>query len=66
MIVELHVSGTETSKGRENLEDLGIDGKTILKLILQKMYVVLDWIHLALDRDRWRTLVNRVMKLLFK
>jgi hypothetical protein len=24
---------------------------------------VLDWIHLAKDRDRWRTLVNIVMKL---
>jgi hypothetical protein len=23
---------------------------------------VWDWIHLALDRDQWRTLMNTVMK----
>jgi len=25
-------------------------------------YRVMDWIQLALDRDRWRALVNAVMK----
>jgi hypothetical protein len=24
---------------------------------------VMDWIYLAQDRDQWRTLVNKVMKL---
>ena len=33
------------------------------KMVLQEMGCVsMDWIELALDRDRWRALVNAVMK----
>ena len=33
-----------------------------IKMVLQKVGCVdMDWIELAQDRDRWRTLVNTVM-----
>jgi hypothetical protein len=35
-----------------------------IKMDLQEMgFEVMDWIELALDTDRWRALVNAVMKL---
>jgi hypothetical protein len=44
----------ENLKGRDHLEDLSVDGRLILKRILGKNEVWgVDWIHLALDRDRW-------------
>jgi len=46
----------------DHLEDPGIDGRIILRLIFRKWDVgVWIWIELAQDRDRWRTLVNKVM-----
>ena len=41
---------------REHLEDPGVDGKTILRWIFRKWDGGVDWIDLAQDRDRWRTL----------
>ena len=41
--------------------DLGVDGWIILGWISRRWYV--DWIGLAQDRDRWRTLVSAVMNL---
>jgi len=41
--------------------DPGVDGKIILRWIFRKWDVVcVDWIELALDRDRWRALVKEV------
>ena len=48
-----------------NLEDLGFDGRKILKLILKKWNGDMDWFALAQDKDRWRAVVNAVMNLRF-
>jgi hypothetical protein len=39
---------------RDHLEDLGRDGRIILKCIFKKLVGGMDWIDLAVDRDRWR------------
>jgi len=44
-----------------HLGDPGVDGKTILISIFRKWD--LDWIELALDKDRWQELVNAVMNI---
>jgi hypothetical protein len=46
------------------LEDTGVDGRIILKLIFEKWDWGMDWIDLAQDRDRWRALANAVMNFL--
>ena len=45
------------------MEDPGVDGRVILKWILEKWDGGMGWIDLAEDRDRWRALVNVVMNL---
>jgi hypothetical protein len=51
-------------KGTDNLENLDVDGKIILKRILRKMgYKGVNMMHLAQDRDQWWSLVNTVMNL---
>jgi hypothetical protein len=52
---------SENLKGREHSEDLGVDGSTILEWILG--WEVVDWMHLAQDRDKWRTVVNTIVNL---
>jgi hypothetical protein len=47
---------------RENLEDLGIGGRIILRWIFSKWNEDMDWI-LSQDRDRWRAVVTAVMNL---
>jgi hypothetical protein len=49
----------------DHLGDAGIDVRIILKWILKKSYGGMDWIELAQGRERWRALVNAVMKLRF-
>ena len=46
-----------------HLKDPGVDGRMILKWILEKWVVGMDWINLAQDRDMRRALVNAVMNL---
>jgi hypothetical protein len=41
---------------RGHLEKLGVNGKITPKWIFKKLVGDLDWIKLALDRDRWRVL----------
>ena len=44
--------------------DPGVDGRIILRWIFRKWNVGgMDWIGLAHDMNRWRPLVNAVMKL---
>ena len=46
---------------RVHLEDLVVDGRIILKWILEKWDR--DWFDVAQDRDRWWALVNAIMNL---
>jgi hypothetical protein len=51
---------------RKHLEDIGVDGMIILIWIFRKWDMGeggMDWIDLAQERDRWRTLVNVVKNL---
>jgi hypothetical protein len=51
-------------KGRDHLEDPGVDERITLRWIIQELrYGGTDGIDLAQDRDRWRALVNAVMNL---
>jgi hypothetical protein len=50
-------------EGRRPLENPGIDGSIILKLISEKWDGSMDWIGLTRDRDTWRAVVNAVMNL---
>ena len=50
-------------KGRNHLEDPGVDGRTIFKSILKKWDGGMDWFDLAQDKDRWRALVSVVTNL---
>ena len=45
----------------DHLEDSGVNGRIILKMIFKKWGGDMDWIDLAENRDRWRALVNSVM-----
>ena len=70
-----HVARTGDSRGvyrilvgnlreRDQLGDLGLDGRIILRWIFRKWYVGgMDWIDLAQNRDRWQAVVNAVMNL---
>jgi hypothetical protein len=44
-------------------EDQGVDRKIILRWIFKKWDRGMDWINLAKDREKWRAVVNAIMKL---
>jgi hypothetical protein len=46
------------------LGDPGVNGRIILKLILEKWDGCMKWIDLSQDRDRWGALLNAVMNIL--
>jgi hypothetical protein len=48
---------------KEHLDDSDVDAKIILKCIFSKWEGGMDWIDLAENRERYRALVNVVMKL---
>jgi hypothetical protein len=48
----------ENLRERNHLEVPGIDGKVILKLVFKTWNGGKDWIDLAPDRGRWRSVVN--------
>jgi hypothetical protein len=45
------------------LEDLGVDGRIILKGILKNRIGSLDWVEQVQDRHRKRALVNAAISL---
>ena len=47
---------------RDHLKDPGLDGRIILKWIFERLDGGMAWIDLAQDRDRWRAVMNAVMK----
>jgi hypothetical protein len=54
--------GNPTERGHWG--DPGVDGRVIFGWIFKKWDVGgMDWIELAQGRDRWRAIVNVIMKL---
>jgi len=55
----------ENRRERDHCGDLGVDGwMDTIRMDLQEVECgYMDWIGLARDRDRWRTLVSAVMNL---
>jgi hypothetical protein len=48
---------------RVHMEDLGVDGRIMLKRIFKKSAGGMCWIDLAQNKDRWLAIVNMVMNL---
>jgi hypothetical protein len=57
----------ETVKGRDHLEDLGVDGKIInTRMDLGETGLEgVDWMHLAQDKGHLWAVVNTIMNLRF-
>jgi hypothetical protein len=50
-------------KGRENMEDLDTDWNKLLGGSQRYRMIRIGLVHLAEDRDKWRTLVNMIINL---
>jgi len=62
--VEVHTgSRWGDLKGREHLDDPGVDVRIILKRMFRKLDVGYGLFGLTHDSDRWRAFVNAVMNL---
>jgi hypothetical protein len=55
----------EELRGTDHLKDVGDDGRIILEWVLKICWEIINWIHLAHDRDQWQAVVNTVMNLRF-
>jgi hypothetical protein len=53
----------ENVREGDDLENPGVNGRIILKWILERLDGGMEWIGLAQDRDRWRAVVNAVLNL---
>ena len=49
--------------GSYHLEDLGVNGRIILKWSLKKVSEGLDWVNLSKDKDKWCAVVNSFLEL---
>jgi len=59
------ILGTKKHEGKNHLENLDVDGRIILKCILNTERVNVDWSRLSQDRKQQWNFVNTVMKLRF-
>jgi hypothetical protein len=48
-------------EGKDQLEDLDVDGRLILRWTTKGGYELVNIIHVAQDRDRWWAFVNTVV-----
>jgi len=55
--------GEEACAKRDNLEQPGVDERTILRCIFRKWDGGMDWIELVQGRYMWRAIVKAVMNL---
>jgi len=51
----------EIGKARHRLEDLGVEGRNILKWSLKKGWEGMDWINLTPGRDFWWASLRMIM-----
>ena len=49
--------------GSYHLEDLGVNGRIILKWSLKNVSEGLDWVNLSKDKDKWCAVVNSFLEL---
>jgi hypothetical protein len=52
----------QSQKARDHWENQDVGGWTILKWILEIGWDGVDWIDMAQDRDKWKSLVNTVFE----